>query len=472
MKGKTVSPNSHCNWSNQTIWTGDNLDIMRGMNSVSVDLIYLDPPFNSNHNYAAPIGSQAAGAAFKDTWGLDDINLAWYGEIKHEQPGLYALLTATREIHSDSMMSYLIYMAIRVMEMKRILKDSGSIYLHCDSTASHYLKLLMDATFGKAAFRNEIVWQRNSSHNDSKAFGRVTDKLLFYGNMIRSDDVRVPLNPDYSTKFYRYKDNRGIYRAGDLSAKGLTGGGYNYDFCGHLGPWRYPESRMHTLVAEERIHYPAKANGVPSLKRYLHENKGQIPSNLWTDIPPVQGASKERTGYPTQKPIALLRRIIRASSDTKGVVLDPFCGCATACIAAEMEGRQWVGIDIAPKAADLVRERLKSELGLFYEGAHRTDVPVRTDLGKVPKYNSTDNKRFLYGEQGGYCNGCREHFPPQNFTIDHIIARSKGGTDHISNLQLLCGSCNSIKGKASQEELLVRLTDKGYIKREKEGVAA
>ena len=130
------------NWSNQTIWTADNLDIMRGMNSESVDLIYLDPPFNSKVNYAAPIGSKAAGAAFKDTWGLDDVNLAWHGEIKHEYPGMYSLLTATREIHGDSMMSYLIYMAVRIMEMRRLLKSTGAIYLHCDPTASHYLRAM------------------------------------------------------------------------------------------------------------------------------------------------------------------------------------------------------------------------------------------------------------------------------------------------------------------------------------------
>ena len=134
-------PSGTPNWSNQTIWTGDNLDIMRGMNSASVDLIYLDPPFNSKANYAAPIGSEAAGSAFKDTWGLDDVNLAWHGEIKHEHPGMYDLLNATRQIHGDSMMSYLIYMAIRLMEMRRLLKSAGSIYLHCDPTASHYIKL-------------------------------------------------------------------------------------------------------------------------------------------------------------------------------------------------------------------------------------------------------------------------------------------------------------------------------------------
>ena len=179
----------------------------------------------------------------------------------------------------------------------------------------------------------------------------------------------------------------------------------------------------------------------------------------------ISSQSDERTGYPTQKPLALLFRIIEASSNEGDVVLDPFCGCATACIASEIRGRQWVGIDISAKAADLVQSRMHDELGLFYQGSHRTDIPERTDLGNVPKYNAPANKKFLYGEQGGYCFGCRTHFYPQHLTVDHIIARSKGGTDHISNLQLLCGSCNSTKGTGTQEELLVKLTDKGWLKK-------
>ena len=168
------------NVKNQTIFTGDNLPIMRGMNTESVDLIYLDPPFNSKADYAAPIGSQAAGAAFKDTWGLDDVNLAWHGEIKYEHPGLYALLAATREIHGDSMMSYLIYMAIQVMEMRRLLKPIGSTYLRCDHTASHYLKLLMDAIFGHQNFHNEIIWSYRRWPSKSRKFQTMHDTILIY----------------------------------------------------------------------------------------------------------------------------------------------------------------------------------------------------------------------------------------------------------------------------------------------------
>ena len=403
------------NWAHQTIWTRDNLDVMRGMNSESVDLIYLDPPFNSNANYAAPIGSQAAGAAFKDTWGLSDINLAWHGEIKHERPGLYSLLETARAIKGDSMMSYLIYMAIRIMEMRRILKSTGSIYLHCDPMASHYLKLLMDTVFSKKSFRNEIIWHYTGGGRSKTYFSRKHDVIFWYsktdsGYCFNLDRIRVP-----------YKKGSGYARSGIVSKRG---------------------------------------------RLYLPNPKGTPVDDVW-DIPIINPMSKERVGYPTQKPLKLLERIIEASSNKDDMVLDPFCGCATACIASEKLQRQWIGIDISAKAAELVKIRMGNEIGLFYQGAHREDVPERTDLGKIEPYNNGSNKRYLFGEQGGYCNGCSERFDLRNFHVDHIIPRSKGGTDHISNLQLLCGACNSMKGTKSHEELLAALTDKGYIKKRK-----
>lgn len=397
------------------MWTGDNLAIMRGMNSACADLIYLDPPFNSKANYAAPIGSKAAGAAFKDTWGLNDINLAWHGEIKHEYPGLYNMLNAVRTIHGDSMMSYLIYMAPRIMEMKRLLKDTGSIYLHCDPTAGHYLKLIMDAIFGKENFRNEIVWCYSGGGIPAKDFPKKHDLIYRYsktGNyLFNKDAVRVPYDSDYKATVFGKNATR----------------------------------------TQNKVYGP--------------NPDGKVVEDWWRGISRPYGDN--RTGYPTQKPLALLERIIKASSQPRDVVLDPFCGCATACLAAEKTGRQWVGIDISPMAAKLVARRMHDELGMFYKGTHREDVPKRTDLGEIPKYNSPRNKSFLYGEQGGYCNGCEEHFKIQNLSVDHIIAQAKGGTDHISNLQLLCGHCNSTKGVKSQEHLIACLTDKGFIKRDK-----
>ncbi len=211
------------NWADKTIWTGDNLYIMRGMNSASVDLIYLDPPFNSKTDYAAPIGSQAAGAAFKDTWTLTDIDVEWINLIEQKHPQLYRVLLAAM---TKSDKSYLVYMAARLLEMKRLLKPTGSIYLHCDPTMGHYLKAVMDAIFGCKNFKAEIIWQRSTAHNDSKTFGKVCDYILFYGTGgIYTDAVRVPLTDEQVKKLYKHKDNRGRFSSGDLTAKGLTGGG-------------------------------------------------------------------------------------------------------------------------------------------------------------------------------------------------------------------------------------------------------
>ena len=431
------------------------------MNSECVDLIYLDPPFNSNKVYSAPIGSEVAGATFKDAWTLDDVDMAWHGEIADREPAVYAAIEAAPLTHTKSMKAYLCMMAVRLLELRRVLKPTGSIYLHCDPTASHYLKALMDGLFGAAKFRNEIIWKRQSAHSDSKGFGKVVDSLLFYGPPINKDAVRVLLNPDYVRNFYRHKDKLGVYRMGDLTAKGLSGGGYDYEFHGHIGPWRYPKHRMLELERQGRIHLPAKVGGIPALKRYLEGNKGQVPSAIWADIRPVSAQGKERTGYPTQKPLALLARVIKASSNPGDIVLDPFCGCATALVAAEQLQRQWIGIDLSPLAAKLVVSRLQQEMGIFYDVDHREDTPTRTDLGKLPDYRT--HKHTLYGQQEGNCNGCLTHFPFRNFTIDHVVPQAKGGSNHLENLQLLCGACNSTKGKGTQAELKAKLKRQGVI---------
>ncbi len=387
---------------------------MRGMNSACVDLIYLDPPFNSNANYAAPIGSVAAGAEFKDTWTLQDVDIAWLDLIEAKHPVLNRVIHAAM---SNSDKSYLIYMAVRLLEMHRLLKPTGSIYLHCDPTMSHYLKLVMDAIFGHQKFRREIIWHlRGASGYKALAndWIRGHDILLFY-----SRGERHTFN-----KIWLPYDEKQLKRFNKINESG----------------------RRYKTITKTR-------------KLYLDEAKGVPATTVWSDIASFQTVvnSKERTGYPTQKPLKLLQRVVSASSNEGDVVLDPFCGCATACIAAEELGRNWIGIDIAPKAAELVRSRLEKELGLFYKGAHRHDIPRRTDIGKILKYNDIKNKRFLFGEQSGHCNGCSEFFKIQNLTIDHIIPRSKGGTDHLENLQLLCGHCNSVKGDRGHEYLMSKL---------------
>ncbi len=471
------------------MWTGDNLDIMRGMNSASVDLIYLDPPFNSNRTYSAPIGSEAAGAAFKDAWTLDDVDLAWHGEIAEREPPLYAVIDAAGQAHGKGMKSYLIMMGVRLLEMRRVLKDTGSIYLHCDPTASHYLKMLMDAVFGRDNFRNEIVWRRTKGRSDADRFGRVHDVILFYAkNEATWNATYLPHDPAYIQRAYRNTDKLGRWRSADLTASGLRsgesgepwrgvdpgragrhwatpaqGGMNNFIIERNLIPgWPrdYPgvHQRLDALDAAGLIHWPEKGR-MPSLKRYLESTKGNACDDVIVDIGKIEATAKERVGYPTQKPLALLDRIIRASSSPGDVVLDPFCGCATACVAADRLERQWIGIDLSSLAAQLVETRMRREGALLFKAVRRDDIPQRTDVANLPNYRT--HRHALYGKQEGNCTGCRTHFPFRNLTIDHVVPQAKGGTNHLDNLQLLCGACNSMKGTDTQEELIVKLVTKG-----------
>lgn len=451
------------NWQHQTIWTGDNLDVMRGMNGESVDLIYLDPPFNSNRDYAAPIGSEAAGAAFKDTWTLNDVDEAWHGEIAEREPALYGIIDAAGEAHGKGMKSYLIMMAVRLLEMKRLLKVTGSIYLHCDPTASHYLKTLMDAIFRSRNFRSEITWRRNRAKGLSfKGYPNSTDSLLYYSmsDIFTWNRPFLPHDPAYIEKFYKFieAETGRRYQLTDLTNPNMNRPNLTYEFLGVTRVWRWTKERMQKTYEEGRI-LQSKPGAVPRFKRYLDEMRGTPVDTLWDDIAPVQAKSKERTGYPTQKPLALLDRIITSSSNASDMILDPFCGCATACLAAEKHGRQWVGIDISTKAFELVQSRMRKELGLFGKVHHRTDVPKRTDQGVVPSYKT--HKHTLFGKQEGICNGCRHAFQFRNFTIDHVVPQAKGGTDHVDNLQLLCGACNSMKGADTQEALIAKLKQEG-----------
>ena len=312
---------------------------------------------------------------------------------------------------TNSDKSYLAYMAVRLLEMRRILKATGSIYLHCDPTMSHYLKLVMDAVFGRKSFRNEIVWSYQRWTGGTRHFQRMHDVVFLFA---RSDESRF-------NQIFEPHSQKGQHR--------------------HKGMNRTTKIQDGALT-----------------QTYVSDSGMKAMRDVW-EISYLNANAKERVGYPTQKPLSLLDRIIRSGSDDGAVVLDPFCGCATACIAAEQLHRQWVGIDISPKAAELVQQRMRDELGLFGKAINRTDIPLRTDLGKLPPYtyNSPPNKRTLYGQQEGNCTGCSTYFEMRNLTVDHIIARGKGGTDHIENLQLLCGSCNSIKGDRGMEYLRVKL---------------
>ena len=396
---------SERNYASGTIWARDCIEVMRGMNSETVDLIYLDPPFNSKQDYAAPIGSPAAGAAFKDTWTLSDIDVEWIDLIERRNPALQRVLLAAM---TDSDKSYLAYMAARLLEMPRLLKPTGSIYLHCDPTMSHSLKLVMDAIFGRENFRNEVIWCYSWPRNTRRHYGKMHDVLLYFSNggdwTFNADDIRQPYSEQSSGR-------------DEFAANASAFGG--------------------AVVLDRR---------------------GKLPQD-WIEIPPVRPNAQERVGYPTQKPLALLDRIIRASSNPGDMILDPFCGCATTCVSAENLGRQWVGIDLSPKAGELVLQRLGAGEGAIRRSdvILRDDIPERTDLGPLPRYNSPDVKRQLYGQQEGCCAGCGDHFEYRHFEVDHVIARTRGGTDHLSNLQLLCGHCNRVKGDRGMAYLADRL---------------
>ena len=325
--------------------------------------------------------------------------------IADEQPAMYQVLQAAGMTHGKGMQSYLCMMAVRLQQMKRVLKDTGSIYLHCDPTASHYLKLVMDAIYGTRNFRNEIIWAYRGGGSPKKDFGRRHDVILRYSvtNDYRfvPDAVRIPYQAE------------GIGRTDDAM------------WGRHKG----------------------------SDKVYKPHALGKVPEDWWP-INVLNANDPERMGYPTQKPLVLLERIIKASSNEGDIVLDPFCGCATACVAAENLDRHWIGIDISPKAVELVNMRLQQSMGdLFHNRlvTARTDVPRRTDIDAPVPYRQ--NKHVLFGQQEGRCNGCRSAFEFRNFTIDHIIPEHRGGTDHVENLQLLCGHCNSVPYRQNKHVL-------------------
>jgi len=365
-------------WQNLLCF-GDNLHILRKhIATESVDLVYLDPPFNSNATYNVLFKeksgeeSTAQIAAFDDTWhwGLESERA--YHEVVTSGPAyLSDLLQSLRAFLGQSdMMAYLTMMAIRLVELRRVLKPTGSIYLHCDPTASHYLKILMDAVFSARNFQNEIVWKRTSAHSSSKRYGPIHDILLFYSKSDKHKWIpqHTPYDQSYIDQFYRHVDADGRrFRLSDLTAAGVRHGSSGKSWRG-IDPtakgnhWKFTIENLEKLDKEGRIYWPPKGK-VPAYKRYLDEVKGVALQDIFDDIPPIGAQAAERLGYPTQKPEALLERIIMASSDETDIVLDPFCGCGTTIAVAERLNRRWVGIDLTHLAITLMRHRLQDTFG-------------------------------------------------------------------------------------------------------------
>ena len=382
------------------LYYGDNLDVLRAhVASDSVDLIYLDPPFNSNASYnilfKSPdgAGADASIEAFDDTWSWGPAAASALMDITEGgNHALHTLMQAMRvAIGENAMMAYLAMMAVRLVELHRVLKSTGSLYLHCDSTASHYLKLVLDAVFGAENFRNEIVWKRTSAHSDGGRYGRNADILFFYtkSNDYVWNQPYTGYEPDYVDRFRQQDADGRRWMDDNLTAKGLSGGGYTYDYKGVTSLWRMPRDTMERLDREGRLHFTAR--GGIRLKRYLDEAKGMPAQAIWTDIPALNSQARERLGYPTQKPVALLERIVAASSNPGDVVLDPFCGCGTAVDAAQKMGRRWLGIDITHLAVGLIEKRLREGYG---DDAVFETIGVPRDLASARRLAADNPHQF------------------------------------------------------------------------------
>ncbi len=392
-------------WRNK-LYFGDNLDILReNVADESVDLIYLDPPFNSNATYNVLFrertgeDSAAQITAFEDTWSWSmESEIAFQDVITDGPEKLGDLLQAMRGfLGQNDMMAYLTMMAQRMAELHRVLKPTGSIYLHCDPTASHYLKLMMDAVFGSDNFRGDLIWKRQSAHSDARGYGSVHDTMLYYsksGEYIWNPSYQA-YDPEYVEQYYRYSDDNGRrFMSGDLGASGLQGGGYEYEWKGVVRVWRVPVETMKRLDNEGRIYYTR--NGIPRMKRYLDEAKGNPVQDVWTDIQSLRSWHTERLGYPTQKPEALLERIINASSNEGDVVLDPFCGCGTAIAVAERLNRRWIGIDITHLAISLMKSRLRDTFGPDLSDYDVVGVPQDVESARALAVESEHDGRYQF----------------------------------------------------------------------------
>lgn len=436
------------NFKNRTLYHGDNLEFLRGMNSETVHLIATDPPFNKNRDFHATPDSLAAGARFKDRWRWhNDVHEEWTDSIKDDWPAVERVIAGARLAYGDDMGAFLCWLGVRLMEMHRVLREDGTLYLHLDRTAVAYVKCLLDGIFERKNFISEIIWNYGTP-SGGRASGKKPIKahetLLVYAKQYSShtyNKLYTPYSENYKTNWFRHMDSDG--------------------------------RKYRTRTRNGKI-----------IRQYLDESPGVPLSDTWTDIKSLYGSSgwfpntrREMTGYPTQKPLALYRRIIAASSNESDIVLDPFCGCATTPVAAEQLGRQWVGIDIWDKAHETVLKRLAAEgmltadkqpLQFWTKQVHyETKPPRRTDDNelaapsfklKTPravapwqKLSHRQMKKILADAQRSngnvICAGCGRELEIEFMELDHIMPRADGGENHIRNRILLCRPCNSRKAQ-------------------------
>ena len=511
---------------NRGVYIADNLEFLKSLNDECIDLVCIDPPFAKNDTFTGdrirpPLSdeeraierrllagwgvtnareAEAAGivwpdgelqGGYRDIWSWEgDIHEEWLTSIEDDYPEIHALIEGTRLTHSDSMAAYLCYMAIRLIEMRRVLKSTGSIFLHCDQTAGAYLNQLMDAVFGTDKFISEITWKRTSSHNDARRFGQVKDIILFYAKTDRRtwNHVLVPHDEEYVSNFYRHEDERGRYRLDHIIRTASMGPRPNlsYEYRGYTPQWgwRMVRERLEELDQEGMLVW--SNSGRPYRKRYLPS--GRYATNLWDDISNLSGQSRERTGYPTQKPVALAERIITASTNPGDVVLDCFAGCAYAGVAAERLGRRWVACDFNPRAWTVFKRQFnKPSLALLRCNDETTgqqvlgpdspeiapmatvhgptELPTRTspEVAVTPQSFTLPERQFkvpasiiperqmleMLLELSGYmawCCGYANRMPDgsiirttRNFHLDHIAPKSREGTSNeIQNRAPMC----------------------------------
>ncbi len=529
---------------NRSLVICDNLPALRAMPDACVDLIYLDPPFNSGADYLNPIGIPEAEArglqydlkmpvpganepyqtGFRDHFHMNELNKdgtpndnwkpEWVRDISRVVPSLPSVIAAAGHSHSPSMQGYITFMAIRLVEMRRVLKPTGSIYLHCDDTASRYLGAAMDAIFGANRFVNQIIWKRAIAHNDKKGFGRIADHILLYAN---GDDFTWNMESALARKTdaeirmaYPETDDVGWYRSADLTGMGANGGESTipwkgYDVAARGRHWAPPlrdgtyadyieshfipeykniagvHDRIEALDEAGLIHHPKEGGVWPGLKRYADADRGSPIQNIivsptgFTNYTARRGKGGEYVGYKTQKPLKLIEIFIKASSNPGDVVLDPFCGCATTPIAAESLKRRWIGMDRGVESYRQVVNRIRKtfpdmategesaliENRRFYRldavPGQNNDAPFAVPMDEKeppePKLELTKaQRRELFGRQEGFCLGCGNKPDLELMEGDHVVPRGRGPEDMV-NFQLLCGFCNNRKRTRPMREL-------------------
>ena len=514
------------NFPDNTLYERDNLDVLRGMNSETVDLIATDPPFNTSRNRAGTAGFYVDRWKWGDTgvspdqWKWNEVHQVWLEQIKDNNRVLYDVIDVARQCNDEETAAFLCFLSVRLLEMHRILKPTGTLYLHCDHEVNYYIRQVLNAIFGAKQFRSEIIWRRHAhSHSlGARQWPAVHDTLLMYskGKEWTFNPQYEPYTKEYISRSFRHYDERGYYQAYPITGA-RPGGDESYQPWRGIRPpnnraWALPRygllpawlglpregewrklsihQKLDVLDGWSMIHWPQKPGGKPALKRYIQDSPGKIMEGFWTDVG-VRVGDKNITGSPDQKPLALYERIVLASSNPGDLVLDPFAGCMTTIIAARKHGRRWVGIDRRPdarfhavcrlmglKAADVNKlAEGQSDWSLWlteqlakFDSHYRTEAPARTDEGETAPHwpavyvysdrsilTHREMKQILVEQFLLQCWGCDYTAPDERYLeLDHIDPRSQGGENHLPNRALLCGPCNRTKGDRLTLEALRR----------------